>query len=76
MLDISVVDNLEQDILEDNKEVDKQDKPVEDTLTGDSLVEHISAEGNLVLDILAEDTLENSKKENKLDTLDDNWDIY
>lgn len=76
MLDISVVDNLEQDTLEDNKEVDKQDKPVEDTLAGDSLVEHISAEGNLVLDILAEDTLENSKKENKLDTLEDNWDIY
>lgn len=71
MLGILVVDNLRQDILELDKEVDKQNKMVKDTLTGDSLVEHNAAAGNLVLDILSEDILENSK-ENMRDTLEDN----
>lgn len=67
MLGILVVDNLGQDTLKINKEVNKQDKAVEDTLAGNSLVEHIWAVDNLVLDILIEDTLEDSKKENKRD---------
>lgn len=64
--------NLEQNILEVDMEVNKQNRAVEDIWTGDSLVGNISVGGNLVLDILTEDTLEDSVKKNKQDTLEDN----